>query len=249
MNEHDDDRFGDLGPKPTRRADDIGRLLAERDQTHPEPDTPKRPEVPRPGNKYAWLVGILMLMAIGVLLFTTAIPNKGKGLHGPRHGVRTPRFAAPLATSELKGPANVCQKRPCSDRAGPYPACSGKDDRALHVCDLWTRPLVLTFIWDRAADCFPQVDRVQRLMNQTSGVGFAVVYFTHKDRKEVQEIVDRRGWTMPIAVDQDGTITNLYGIGVCPTTVFARKGGKVVTSKLGNLTEADIRREIKRLKG
>ena len=248
MSEHGDDRFGDLG-QPGRRADEIGRLLAERDRTHPEPDTPKRPEVPRPSNKYAWLVGILMLMAIAVLLFTTALPNKGKGLHGPIPGQRTPRFAAPLATSNLEGPANVCQKRPCSNAQGPFPACSGRDERALHVCDLWTRPLVLTFIWDRAADCYPQVDRVQRLLARTSGVGFAVVYFTHKDHQEVQRIVDSRGWTMPIAIDQDGTITNLYGIGVCPTTVFARKGGKVVTSKLGNLTEAEITRQIARLRG
>ncbi|MDQ5832476.1 MAG: hypothetical protein M3550_05375, partial [Actinomycetota bacterium] len=68
----DNDRFGDLT---------IGERLAERDRTHPEPGG--RPEVPRAGNKYAWLVGFLMLMVLGVLLFVQTLPNRGEGLDGP----------------------------------------------------------------------------------------------------------------------------------------------------------------------
>ena len=79
----DDDRFEDLS---------IGDRLAERDRTHPEPV--RRPEVPRPGNKYAWVVGIVMLMGLGVLLFAQTLPNQGKGLRGPEPGQRLPAFAA-----------------------------------------------------------------------------------------------------------------------------------------------------------
>ena len=49
--EMSEDRFEDLGPARGR----IGDRLAERDRSHPEPVRP--PEVPRPGNKYAWVVG------------------------------------------------------------------------------------------------------------------------------------------------------------------------------------------------
>ncbi|HEX5896950.1 MAG TPA: hypothetical protein VFY47_11540, partial [Thermoleophilaceae bacterium] len=95
------DRFEDLSP---------GERLAERDRTHPEPVRP--PEVPRPGNKYAWLVGILMFMALGVLLFVQTIPNSGEGLEGPPVGKRLKAFAAPSALGPLSGDANVCQKAP-----------------------------------------------------------------------------------------------------------------------------------------
>ena len=78
------DRFEDLS---------VGERLAERDRTHPEPV--RRPEVPRPGNKYAWAVGILLLMGLGVLLFAQTLPNQGKGLKGPEVGQRLPAFAAP----------------------------------------------------------------------------------------------------------------------------------------------------------
>ena len=97
----DNDRFDDLT---------IGDRLAERDRTHPEPV--RRPEVPRPGNKYAWLVGFLMFMGLGVLLFAQTLPNKGKGLLGPEVGQRLPAFAAIEARGNVDGDANVCQKEP-----------------------------------------------------------------------------------------------------------------------------------------
>jgi hypothetical protein len=37
-------------------------------------------------------------------------------------------------------------------------------------------------------------------------------------------------------------VANLYGVGGCPTTIFARAGGEVVDTKLGNLTEDELRR-------
>ena len=80
------DRFEDLSP---------GERLAERDRTHPEPM--RRPEMPQAGNKYAWLVGILLFMGLAVLLFVQTIPNSGEGLKGPKPGSRLKDFAAPSA--------------------------------------------------------------------------------------------------------------------------------------------------------
>ena len=67
------------------RRESIGEQLAERDRTHPEPGE-RPPHVPRPGNKYAWVVGIAMLMVLGVLLFANTLPNTGEGLEGPARG-------------------------------------------------------------------------------------------------------------------------------------------------------------------
>jgi hypothetical protein len=60
--------------------------------------------------------------------------------------------------------------------------------------------------------------------------------------------VRERRWSQPVAID-DKAITDLYGVGVCPTTVFARAGGHVVTTKLGNLTEDELRRLAHRIEG
>jgi hypothetical protein len=40
---------------------------------------------------------------------------------------------------------------------------------------------------------------------------------------------------------------NLYGIGVCPTTVLSLRGGRVLDSALGNLTEQELRAKLRRL--
>jgi hypothetical protein len=238
------DRFEDLGAE--RRAE-IGDELAERDRTHPEP---RRPEVPRPGNKYAWAVGIVALMGLSVLLFAQTLPNQGKGFAGPTRNSIIKPFAAPNALGDVEGAANVCAKRKnCNDQAGPVPACTLHSEEVVNVCDLRRRPLVLTFIFDRAADCYPQVDRTERVRPSLPGVNFATVFFTHKDRDQVRAIVKERGWRQPVGVDRDGAVANLYGIGGCPTTVFARAGGRVATTKLGNLTEDQLRRLAERIEG
>jgi hypothetical protein len=241
-----DDRFSDLGRDDRSRAEQIGDQLAERDRTHPEPDQGPPPR-PRPTNRYAWLVGILMLMGVSVLLLTTALPNQGEGLFSLAPGKRLPHFAAPLALGHLEGDANICQRRPCPKESGKVPACELTTREVLNSCKLQRHPLVLTFIFDRGADCFPQVDRVERMRRDVPEVRFATVYFSHKDRDEVRNIVGNRGWKEPVGIDRDGQVLNRFGVGVCPTTVFAKAGGRVLDSKLGNLTEGELRREARRL--
>ena len=224
------------------RSDDrtIGERLAERDRTHPEPV--RRPEVPRPGNKYAWLVGILMFMGLGVLLFAQTLPNQGEGLEGPEKGSRLKAFAAPLALGDVEGDANVCQREPCPEQAGGRPACSLTSEEVVNLCELREKPLVLTVIFDRGADCYPQVDRTERIRRDFSDVNFATLFFTRKERGEIRRLVQARGWQQPVGIDRDGAVANLYGVGGCPTTIFARAGGEVVDTKLGNLTEDELRR-------
>jgi hypothetical protein len=229
-----EDRFDDLT---------TGEKLAERDRTHPEPVKP--PEVPRPGNKYAWLVGILMLMGLGVLLFAQTLPNAGEAVQGPNEGQRLPAFAAPAASGDLDGDANVCQRRPCPEGAGKQPACELQSEQVVTVCPRDKRPLVLTFVVTRGTDCEPQVDRVERVRRQVAGVDFVTVV-SGDSREETEALARARRWRQPVAVDEDGSVVNLYGIGICPFTIFARDG-RVRRVELGNLTEAELRRRVERL--
>jgi hypothetical protein len=118
----------------------------------------------------------------------------------------------------------------------------------VNLCDLRERPLVLTFVFDEGADCYPQVDRTQRVSARMPDVEFATVFFTDKERSEVRGLARARGWEQPVAIDRDGTVAALYGVGGCPTTVFARAGGRVADVQLGNLTEEQLEREARRLR-
>jgi hypothetical protein len=231
-----DDRFEDLSP---------GERLAERDRTHPEPV--RRPEVPRPGNKYAWLVGILMLMGLAVLLFAQTLPNKGKGLRGPEPGQRLPAFAAPEARGAIDGDANVCQREPCNKNAGRIPACDVEAPGVVVVCPSERGPRVMTFVVTRGTDCEPQVDRIERIADDFPQVEFVTV-LSGDTKDESRNLARARRWSQPVAVDEDGSLVNLYGVGVCPVTVFARDG-RVRDTNVGNLTEAQLRRKTGRLAG
>jgi hypothetical protein len=234
--DRDEDRFEDLS---------VGERLAERDRTHPEPV--RRPEVPRPGNKYAWVVGILMLMGLGVLLFAETLPNQGKGLRGPEPGQRLPAFAAPEARGDKEGDANVCQKEPCNENAGKIPACDVRGSGIVRVCSRERGALVMTFVVTRGTDCEPQVDRVERITGEFPDVRFLTV-LSGDTKDEAGNLARARRWSEPVAVDEDGSLVNLYGVGVCPITVFARYG-RVRRAKVGNLTEVELRRETRRLLG
>jgi hypothetical protein len=106
--------------------------------------------------------------------------------------------------------------------------------------------MVLTFLVTRGTDCEPQVDRVERMRHEFPGVSFAAV-MSGEARSEVERIADRRGWGLPVAVDRDGALQNLYSLGVCPSTVFAYEGGQVRTTKLGNLTEDELRAQVRKI--
>jgi hypothetical protein len=236
-----EDRFEDLGGEE-RRAE-IGERLAERDRTHPEPV--RRPEVPRPGNKYAWAVGIVLLMGLGVLLFVQTLPNSGEAVQGPNRGQRLPAFAAPAAGGSVTGDANVCQHEPCNKNAGPRPACAVRGEGIVTVCPSDRTPLVMTFIVTRGTDCEPQVDRVERMRGAFPSVRFITV-LSGDSQGQARALARERGWRQPVAVDQDGTVVNLYGVGVCPITVFATNG-RVRQTSIGNLTESQLRARVRRL--
>lgn len=256
MAEGPEDRFGDLGGGGEKDHRSAAERFEEEDRLRPEPDMPPQrpPDAPRAGNKYAWVVGIVLFMGIAVLLFTTALPNTGAGLRGPEPGTRLPDFAAPLATGNARCDgddacdANVCRKRKgCNDQAGNTWACKVVSDAIFNVCEARKKPLILTFVFDRGADCNPQVDRVQRMKDEFPGVNFAVVYFSDESPDEIAEIVRRRGWTMPVAQTPDGAVVNLYGVGGCPITVFSRAGGRVTESKLGPISEDGLRSRARKL--
>ena len=104
-----EDRFEDLS---------VGERL-RRARPHAPGAGRAGPRCRAPGNKYAWVVGIVLLMGLGVLLFAETLPNQGKGLRGPEVGQRAARRSRrPAAAGDKEGDANVCQKAPCNKNAG-----------------------------------------------------------------------------------------------------------------------------------
>ncbi len=48
-------------------------------------------------------------------------------------------------------------------------------------------------------------------------------------------------------MDRDAQLFNLYGIGDCPTTIFARRGGIANASLRGRLDAVRLRAELRKI--
>jgi len=236
------DPLGDLDPADRRPA---AERLAELDAV-PEPGA-RKPAAPRPSSRYAWVLGVAFILVVIVAGANLLREGDGAALRGPTAGQPSPVFAAPLASGTSGADTNVRQTaRQEGETGGATPACEVRGEGILNLCDLRSRPVVLTFIVTRGADCEPQLDVVERVSADFPGVSFVGVVSGIK-REEVAELARKRGWTFPVAVDPDGALFNVFRLGICPSTVLLEPGGTVRETRLGALAEADLRAAVEAL--
>jgi AhpC/TSA family len=237
-----DDRFGDLGP-----SDDgsTAERLQELDEQAAEEERQSKPAgpPPRPAGRYMWVVGVAFVIVIAIAGIN-ALRHSGGGLRGPRVGETLPAFAAPLATGQLNGDANVKQTPAQSNRAGAELACQVDLPGSINSCTLSRKPLVLSVIVPGVAKCENQLDMFQRLASRYPSAQFAAVV-SGKKRPDVAALVRRHGWTFPVAVDPDLAVFNLYRVAICPTTVFAKPGGTVAYTTIRPLSESQVTNELR----
>jgi hypothetical protein len=108
---------------------------------------------------------------------------------------------------------------------------------AIRVCDLFNRPLVLSFWFTRGGDCEAQEDVFEHAYRRYSQrVNFLAVDVRDSD-SEVKKLIAERHWTHPVGLDRDGALSNLYRVGGCPTFVYAYPGGILQATSIGRLDD------------
>ena len=217
-------------------------------------DPVERPEPRRnpspPGGYTAW-VGLAFIVVIVIAIVNGAQTEETGilGVDGPERGWKLPPFAAPLATSDLEGDANIAKddcevsERPCPEDRRRTAACDVDVDGAVRVCDFFGKPLVVSFWFTRQADCVAGQDVLEEVAAGYEGrVGFLSVN-VRDDRDEVRDLVAERGWEIPVAHDRDGAVSNIYGVGGCPTLALAYPGGILWEGRIGTeqLEETTLR--------
>lgn len=207
-------------------------------------------------DRYSILVGLLFLAVIVVATVNTLDGGGGGQTLGlDRFPTRwpLPQFAVPAAAGDLEGDANVAQddcetsEIPCPEDARRMPACAIDTPGAIRVCDLFGRPLVISFWFTKGDDCAQQQDVVQEVYERyRERVGFLSLDI-RDDRETVRDLIRRHGWTMPVGYDRDGAVGSLYGVGGCPTFAYVYPGGTLQGAGIGELTASQLSRRIDRL--
>jgi hypothetical protein len=217
----------------------------ESDRDAPEGES-RRPSPARPGRAYSIAVGVAFAAVIAVA-GVNALRTTDAGVlgAGDERGTALAQFALPEARGPVEGDANVYQddcassEIPCPEDEQRTPACevSGADVESgdvIRVCDLFARPLVISFWFTRGGDCLPTQDVVDAVASRYRGrVNFLSVNL-RDDRETVRELIEERGWEIPVGHDADGAVGNIYRVGVCPTVAFAYPGGILRGAKVGS---------------
>ncbi len=207
-------------------------------------------------DRYSIAVGLIfVVLVIFVTIQTLGGDEAGGTLGLDRQEARwpLPEFAVPAAASELEGDANVAQDDcalgavPCPADAERTPACEIATPGAIRVCDLFDRPLVISFWFTKGGGCAGQQDVVEDAYRRyRDRVNFLSVNI-HDDRDEVRNLVREHGWTMPVGYDRDGAVGSLYRVGGCPTLAFVYPGGTLQDASIGEFSEAELDRRVKGL--
>lgn len=207
-------------------------------------------------DRYSVAVGLIFLALIVVATVQTLRGGEGEGTLGldfePSRWA-LPEFAVPAAAGELEGDANVAQDDcelgaiPCPADAERVPACRIRLAGAIRVCDLFDRPLVISFWFSQGGDCVAQQDVVETVYRRYRGrVNFLSVNI-RDDREEVRSLVRGNGWRMPVGYDHDGAVAALYRVGGCPTYAYAYPGGTLASAGVGELDVAGLEARVREL--
>jgi thiol-disulfide isomerase/thioredoxin len=201
--------------------------------TRPPRGLASRDRPPKPPARYSYFVG-LAFVAIVVIALINLLRDDNAGILGVNsddRGAPLAEFAAPDARGPSEDDANVFQddcgssRNPCPADDQRVPACEVETTDAIRVCDLFDKPLAISFWFTRGGDCLPAQDAFDAVSRRYRGRVNFLSIDVRDDRDTVRGIIDDRGWTVPVGLDPDGAVSNLYRVGGCPTIVLAYPGG------------------------
>lgn len=249
----DPEKSGEGGERP-EQGDPQGREGTGGGRRPPRPprglQSRDRPKV---ASRYSLYVGLAFVILAGVAVYNAVRTDEG-GLFGAdpdaNRGLPIPEFAAPDALASLGRDfdANIAQddcdssRNPCPADQVRVPACEVEAEGAIRVCDFFDKPLAISFWFTRGGDCLPSQDAFARVAAERSDeLNFLSVNILD-DRDDVARIVREHGWEVPVAHDTDGAVSNIIGVGVCPTILLAYPGGIIESAQIreGNYGAAEI---------
>ena len=176
---------------------------------------------------YVALVGCVFLLVIAIALINTLRSEDSGtlGIGNYMEGEPAPKFAVPVAASDLDGDANV----------DPDQACEIEVEDALRICDYFDKPLVMSFWFTKqASQCIDYQDDFEAAFDRYGDRANFVSINVRDDRDRVRELIEEHGWRVPMGYDRDGAVSNIYRVGGCPTFVYVKRGGEVKDAEIGN---------------
>ena len=215
------------------------------------PEEDRRRSHRRPLAIYSAIVGLVFIAIIAVAAINT-LNTEDSGVlgAGDEAGLPLAQFAVPDVRGDLEGDANIAQddcevaRVPCPEDDRRTPACMVEIEGAIRVCDLFARPLVLSFWFTKGGECESQQDAFEAAYRRPRERANFLAINVRDEREEVLRLAEERGWTHPIGLDRDGALSNLYRIGGCPSFLYAYPGGILRETSIGELSSEQLSKRV-----
>ena len=211
----------------------------------------KRPPDRRPAAIYSILVGLVFIAVIAVAA-VNLISTEDSGVLGAGEEGDLPlaQFAVPDARQGAEGDANIAQDDcetpgiPCPEGDRRTPACEVGVAGAIRVCDLFDKPLVLSFWFTKGGDCEAEQDVFERVYRRLGERVNFLAIDVRDEPDEVRRLISERHWSHPVGLDRDGALSNLYRIGGCPSFIYAYPGGILQGTSIGEVSEGELTKRV-----
>ncbi|OUM98997.1 MAG: hypothetical protein BAA04_10470 [Firmicutes bacterium ZCTH02-B6] len=162
-------------------------------------------------------------------------------------------LAAGLLWYGLLGPAARSSLVPVAalplDGPAPDFALTDLSGQQLALSAYKGRPVLVVF-WTSwcpgCSDGLSTLDRLYREYRETHGLALLAVNIM-ETRATVETLARQRGWTFPVLLDTDGTVSEAYRIRIAPTVMFIDARGIVRDRLQGELQHDIIRARLQQL--
>jgi len=130
-------------------------------------------------------------------------------------------------------------------QAAPDFALSDLNGNPIRLADLRGRPVIVNFWASWCGPCVEEFPLLQAAQAGHAAEGLAVVGIVFRDNSEAaRDFMRRMGAGWPAAMDPGEQVAQSFGIHGPPETFFIDRAGVVRGRQIGQLTSADLERQL-----
>lgn len=138
-----------------------------------------------------------------------------------------------------------------AENLAPDFSVQDESDGIYSLSDFRGKPVILNFWSSRCGPCKLEMPHFQKAWEEYGDeIEFMMVNLTdgfNDTYKSAMELIKKQGYTFPVYFDMQASAAAAYHINAMPVTIFIDAEGRIVSNRMGMLTEEQLAEEIQSL--